>query len=75
MRRGGGGGGGEAVEEAADDGAGEGSWVREGRVGWEEGRGRDFVGEDVDFEVRLQDGHFDIEGGDLVREALWLEMG
>ena len=67
--------GGEAIEEAADDGAGEGGRVREGGVDGQEWRGGDFVGEDVDLEVGLEDGHFDVEGGDFVGEALWSNMG
>lgn len=60
----------EAVEEAADDGAAEGGRVVGGRVLRQERGGGDFVGEDVDFEVRLHDGHFDVERGDFVCQAL-----
>jgi hypothetical protein len=45
--------------------------VRGGGVGGVGGRGGDLVGEDLDFEVWLDDGHFDVEGGDFVGEALW----
>lgn len=44
--------------------------MRGTRVGGKGGRGGDFVGEDLDFEVWLDDGHFDVEGGDFVSEAL-----
>lgn len=44
--------------------------MRGTHVGGKGGRGGDFVGENLDFEVGLNDGHFDVEGGNFVGEAL-----
>lgn len=57
---------GQAGDKFGDDGAEEGRRVLRRGVGGQ-GRGEgDGVGKDVDFEVRLKDGGFNIEGGDFV---------
>ena len=59
-----------AFEQATNDSAGEGRRVDvRGVLREERGKG-DAVDQDADFEVWLDDGHFDVERGDFVGEGL-----
>ena len=60
----------EAVENASDDRTRQRGRVTIRRILGQQWSRCDLVGKDVDFEIGLQYGHFDVEWSNLISEAL-----